>query len=315
MRTHSHAGTRARGASRRPLVVAIFAGVLLGAVADARAEDVAGAAKDFQRGRIAFDAKSYREAALLFESAFRKSPRGPAMYGAGLCWQLAEDLPRAADALATALSVGGLAPPDEADAKTQLAAVERQVARLDLSAPAGARMSVAHVTDATPPVRVHVIAGGHDVRVTFADGRTLTRSVTASAGSVQSIDLGPAPPAATAAAATSPPPPSTLRTAGWVSGGVGVALAGTAVFLGFRALGARDDFDASDHTSQTLHDKAASLRAWTNVAWAGAALAGGLGLTLLLTAPSAPEPSRATSTGGRMVLSANASGVAFRLAF
>jgi hypothetical protein len=78
----------------------------------------------------------------------------------------------------------------------------------------------------------------------------------------------------------------TQRTWGFVALGAGAVLAGTAIFLGTRTLAARDDYNASGLHDVDAHDRAVSLRLWTNVAWGGAALGAGTGVVLLLTTPS-----------------------------
>jgi hypothetical protein len=72
---------------------------------------------------------------------------------------------------------------------------------------------------------------------------------------------------------------------GWVGVGVGVVAAGMAVYLGTQALAAQDAYLA-ERSSTELRSRAVDAQFRTNVAWAGAGLAGGLGVVLLLTSPT-----------------------------
>ena len=76
------------------------------------------------------------------------------------------------------------------------------------------------------------------------------------------------------------------KTWGWVSVGASVALSGAAIFLGVRALSARDRYTASNNTNTDAYNEASDLRLATNLLWGGATVAGATGLVLLLTAPT-----------------------------
>jgi len=95
----------------------------------------------------------------------------------------------------------------------------------------------------------------------------------------------PAPPPFTEPPA-SPNESSATATVGWVSLATGVALSGTAIFLGTRFLAAKSDYEDREPSSRSARERAATLRTWTNVAWGGAALTGGVGLALLLASPT-----------------------------
>jgi hypothetical protein len=87
-----------------------------------------------------------------------------------------------------------------------------------------------------------------------------------------------------------PPPPAegglgTQRVLAWLLVGAGAAAAGGAIALGVATLDARDDFEASGRTDAELRDRTLALRDWTNVAWIGAAVIGGVGIVLEMTAP------------------------------
>jgi hypothetical protein len=98
--------------------------------------------------------------------------------------------------------------------------------------------------------------------------------------------LGPRPPPL-------PPRPyrSAQRTAGWISLGLSAVFSGVTVATGVAALSARNTFLASGDLDRAAHDRAASLRTWTNVVLAAAAATGIAGIALVVTAPSRPRAS------------------------
>lgn len=60
------------------------------------------------------------------------------------------------------------------------------------------------------------------------------------------------------------------------------------MFFGLRTLSARNDFEDSERTDADAHDRAVSSRTLTNVAFGLAAVAGGVGVYLLLSDGGAP---------------------------
>jgi hypothetical protein len=91
-----------------------------------------------------------------------------------------------------------------------------------------------------------------------------------------------------------------MPTLGWVALGTGVAFGVGAVVLGASALSARDDWNASQLTDRSAHDRAVTFRTLTNVAWVGAAAFGVTGVVLLVASPSKPDGAR-TGAGGPFV--------------
>lgn len=69
-----------------------------------------------------------------------------------------------------------------------------------------------------------------------------------------------------------------------MGGGVVIG-GGLGTVFGLSALGARDDFEASQRTDRDAHDKAASMKLLTNVAFIGGGVIAATGLVLVLTAP------------------------------
>jgi tetratricopeptide (TPR) repeat protein len=202
------------------------------------------AAELFEAASAASARGDHVAAATAFEQAYRVAPRGATAFNAAVSWEAARQPERAADAYARALQHDDLAPDARQSAQARLIAL-------------GAVL-------------------GHVVIL----GVRLTRTISLTAGEVFNLDLrpsvAPAPPPNPRPAHSREPtearPPNPWRTAGFVALGAAVALAGTATYLGISALDARDEFVDSGETSRSAHDRAASLRTWTNVAWAGAGI-------------------------------------------
>jgi hypothetical protein len=288
----------------RRLLVLIVIGCVFAVVRPALAQSSQELARQkFAEAVASHQQGDYAGAAGLFEEAYRLAPAAGAKFNAAVSWDAANELPRAADAYETALAMGGLVVEQAEQARERLSALERVLGYLRIDEPMGALISVAHVERAPVPLRVHLRPGTHTITLE-AGGTTRTHEVNVGAGEAQRAAFdAPAPrvretPRAAPVAATAPLPPprerverdtgSAQRTWGWVAIGAGVVFAGAAVVLGLQTLDAREEWEQTDKGPEH-HDKrerAVTFRALTNVAWGGAALAGGAGLALLLTAPS-----------------------------
>jgi hypothetical protein len=265
----------------------------------------AAAADFFRAGRAAYARKDYRAAATAFDAAFREAPHAAVKYNAALAWELAREPARAADAFEAALASGqGLSAEQEKDARARLGRLEDDLARLEVAAPPGTLVSVAHLERAQAPLAAHVAAGDHELVASLPDGGERRRRVRAQVGKVTSVRFAAAAETAagstrtdtsadSAAAVTTVDAPSAqrasdgsaLRTAGWVTIGFGGASAIAAVALGVAALDARDDWEA-DNTpgNQETLDRAATLRTWTNVAWVAAGTFAAAGVIMIVVA-------------------------------
>lgn len=275
-----------------------FLAVVLFASA-AAADDVATATETFRTGTAAYARGDYKAAALSFELSHKMAPHAVALYNAGLAWEASGDAPRAADDYDSALGRDQLDDRQRADAKKRLTALRATLGRLRITAPAGAVVSVRHVERASAPLRVHLTPGSHEVRVVYADGRDEVRPIDVQAGAEVPIELQEPAASVTSAPAGKPRAAqpggadraqpasggSLRKTLGFVAAGVGVAAVGTGVALGFVAVGARDDFEASGRHDADAHDRAATMRTLANIGlFAGGALVVG-GVVLVLTAP------------------------------
>lgn len=282
----------------------------------AAADPEAAAVREFREGQQAYARGDFRAAAQRFEAAFRTDPRGAIVFNAGLSWQAAGEPARAADDYAFALATTDLPTDNAADARTRLGALEQSLGRIDVTAPPGARVSVAHADRLPPPAHVHVAPGRYTVTVLLADDSTRQRSVSVRAGEWAHLDFPPdhdaAPAAAPAPQQVEPPPSSTpaapestasaspgssQRTWGWITLGVAGVLAGVSTWLTVDFFNANAQNDK--YRQQSTHDDAVAAATRLDVGLAATVVAAGVGVALLLTAPSAPTPVavRATPTG------------------
>lgn len=284
--------------------VSLAAALALSVCASSAAtEGTAQASKQFDRATKAAARGDYAEAADAFEQAYRLAPHGATLFNAALAWEAAGDRARAADAYAGALDRGGLADSQEKDARKRLRALESRLGRLDITGPAGTLVSVAHAERVPVPVRVHVDRGQHEVRFWPPGGKGQVRLVTAGA---EPVELRFEPAGDTARKEPEPRKPEqehqlpqrpSASVAAWTAIGAGVALAGATTYLGLEALSARNEFYDSGRTDAHAHDRAESLRTWTNVTLVGAVAATGLGVYLLVRTPeAATSPSSARAS-------------------
>lgn len=267
------------------------------------ADPGAAAVREFHEGQQAYARGDFKDAAQRFEAAFRDDPRGAIVFNAGLSWQAAGEPARAADDFAFALATTDLPSENAADARTRLGALEKSLGRIDVSAPAGARVSVAHADRLPPPAHVHVAPGRYAVTVFLADDSTRQRSVSVRAGEWAHLDFeteptaappptpapvsddAPAPAPATpepAAAASSGS--SSQRTWAWITLGAAGVLAGVSTWLTVQFFDANATNDQK-RTTQT-HDDAVAAATRLDVSLAATLVVAGVGIGLLLTAPS-----------------------------
>jgi hypothetical protein len=281
------------------------AGFVLAALAatEARADKPApDAAAFFEEGASAYSRGDYRAAALAFEEANRRVPSGSTLYNAAIAWEQARNPAQAADDFDAALADTALDERHQREARAHLATLERRLGRIDLTAEASVVVSIAHVTRARVPLRVHLLPGTYDLRAEYASGRSTTQAVSVEAQKVQAILLlgdepptKPAPspppkplPAREASNEPAPPPPppiDTARTVGWIALGTAGVGAATATIFGLVALNGKSDFDTSGATDRDAHDRAYTFRAAANVAWITTAACAVTAAVLLLVAP------------------------------
>ncbi len=256
------------------LLVALWAAP---AGADERVEEASGW---FRQGEAAFRRGDSRVAAESFEQAHRLIPHGATVYNAGLAWAAAGERARAAQAFDEALERGGLSDNQAKDARKRLRELRPTLGRVRIAAPAGSSVNVAHLRGENAPVSVFLVPGTYQIEVTLEDGQSLSETRDVSLGDQEVVIRPPQEDSERVAA------PSSRRTYGWVAVGGAVALSSAGVYLGIEALDARDQFNESGHTDADAHDRAASLRLWTNVAWAAAGASAVTGIVLLMGSES-----------------------------
>ncbi len=281
---------------RKCSVPLLAACLTLCAVTPARAEPDKSAARElFRAGEAAFTRHQYRAAALAFEAADEKAASGGSMYNAAIAWLQAGEPARAADAFERALASGELLDGRLGDAQKRLAALERKLGVLVVTGPATVSITVAHLTGARPPRRVHLRPGNHVVHSSLANGEHATRVVRVVAAQETKVAIGaptssgPAEP--TRPTKKQPAPASDARAQarssssplGWILVSAGAASALTGAFRLTRGLSARDKFEDSDRIDSDAHDRAIRYRTWSTVTLFGGAALAGTGAVLLLT--------------------------------
>jgi len=248
------------------------------------------AAQLFEAAAAASARGDHAAAATAFEQAYRLGPRGATIFNAALSWEAAGKTERAADAYAHALSHQDLAADARERAEQRLTELRPSLGVLNIETVPGLSVDVAHVALAKAPLEVHLLPGRYKVVIHDAEGVLGEREVTLAPGQRAELNLvgqlrprvreAPAPPP------REPPPSTTAKTTGFVLLGTSALAAGAAVYLGVSALSARDEFVDSGETDRDAHDRAATLRTLTNVAWVGAGALAVTGGVLLLVAPS-----------------------------
>jgi hypothetical protein len=252
-------------------------------------EDPTTAAAMFKAASAAFSRGEYRAAATAFEEADRRAPRAAAIYNAALAWDEAHENARAADDYALALERKDIAAASASRARERLTILAKSLVVAEVVAP-GATIAIGHARRPAP-TKVYLAPGEYTVTAIWPDGHQDSKKVSLESSQTIAFDPPPPPAVVVEKPIEKPRPVVTVSHAqqnvGIVMLATGVVGAGAAVYLGVRALSARDEFYASGHTDRDARDRAASLRTWTNVAWVSAGVLGAAGAILIVTAPRA----------------------------
>jgi hypothetical protein len=253
------------------------------------ADDAADAAARFQEGRSKYAAGRYEEAAKLFEQANALAPHPATLFNAATAWDQAGDSARAADAYQGALE-GELDAESLDTAKKRLDELAPRLGVLEVSAPAGAEVTVDERVRRKFPARIYVLPGVKSVRCALPDGRWFKKEFEVGAGQREIIEL--TPPEAPQRRVE--PPPSTdssgaWTVAGWVGVGLSAGLAVTSALVWQKAKSERDDLIAGDASAR---GRAQTLQTWTNVTLVSSIALGAAGVTVLVL-----RPGRAKETG------------------
>jgi tetratricopeptide (TPR) repeat protein len=270
-------------------------------------------ARLFKEGQASYAAGNYRAAAESFAAANALAPRGACLYNEGMSWLGAGERARAADAFDQALELEHFEPALEAEARAELSKLQKELATVSLTEPAGGVASVAHVHDARLPLRFHLEPGTYDVDFKGPGGELGTHPLRAVAGEQLSVRLEVpppvvAPPRIVEVVRPAPPERRSTRPWGWAAVGLAGVCAGVSTYMGVQALSAKNSYVATNDTDVGAYDRAATLRTATNVGWAVAAVSAAGGAWLLLRS----EPH---STVSEVRVSASPSAVALRLSF
>lgn len=268
----------------------------------AKDDETVAAGETFRAAADAYARGDFEAAARSFEVSHRLAPHPNAIYNAGLAWQAAGKIARAADALTEALAMDAVSEAQRTDGEARLTELAPKLGIAHVVAPAGTRVTLAHADEKPTPASIHLGPGAHEVSALLPDGRTVSRKIEIAAGEEIDLDftsaVAPAPDPVLAPndipkpEAGDPPPPARNEAqwvSGWVLAGAGIVAGGVAIGLGVAALQARDDFEASANTDRDAHDAAATLRTTTNVMWAAAGALAVTGTLLLVFSGSEPE--------------------------
>jgi hypothetical protein len=255
-----------------------------------------------QDARAAYAKGDYDRAAELFDQANRLAPFAELRYNAALAWDQAGEKARAADAYEGAVRRGGLDDERARESGARLAELKRELCYVRVERPVRATVSVAHVQKAPVPVELHLPSGTHELTFELPDGRVEKKTIEARAGEALSVGVSFAEPnqLATRERPESPQPTvkdesgTSTRTWGFVLVGTGVVLGGVSTYLGFKTLDEQKTFDDSGYRDVDAHDRGVTYRTWTNVALAGAVVAAGTGVTLLLVGSGSKKRSAQT---------------------
>ena len=251
----------------------------------------------FQEAAQAYQEGRYSAAASLFEAADRLAPHASVRYNAATAWEQAGEEARAATGYEAVLALDSLDDSRRATARERLQALAQRLGKIRIREPLGALVTVDHVQRAPVPVTFYLRPGSYELDVAYRGTNSQT-SASVLAGEEKEVELNlplavlPVEPTPSVPLTPVPPAPrptedGTLqKTWGWVSVGAGVALSGAAIFMGVRALNAKERFVASGNTDADARQEASDLRLTSNILWGGAAAAGATGLVLLLTAPT-----------------------------
>ncbi len=253
------------------------------------------AKRKFEKGIELFQRGAHGDAAQSFYAAYRLSPHPDSLYNAGLAWELAGSLAKAATAYEISLE-GDLKPKAREDATRRLRQLAGELGRVELSVPEGSTVRVLGFVIRTPSTTLYLEPGQHRIGVTLRNGASADRRVATEAGetTVVLVELprgdGASPPEPSEVATPKPRAKeqsgNSTATIGWIALGVAGAASGAAVVLGIQALRARDQYEGSRNTDGDARQRAEELRLWTNIAWGTAALSGASGAVILMTLPS-----------------------------
>lgn len=189
------------------LVGTMYAGSVYAQDAQPSPERIKAAAEEFDRGRRAYLAKDFEQAAIHFENAYRDAPRAETLRLAIRARRDAKQIARAA----TLAAIAQARYPDDAAsmqfAKETLDSAAPQLHEYDIDCSSECAIAadgrVVSQSDALHH-RIFLDPGAHDLGVSFGEGRSTEKKVDAKKGGKETLSFEAPPPAKVE---TPPPPP------------------------------------------------------------------------------------------------------------
>ncbi|MDB4997673.1 MAG: hypothetical protein JWM74_5105, partial [Myxococcaceae bacterium] len=131
----------------------------------------------YNLGTQAYAAHKFADAATSFEAAASYKAHAVTLFTAGLAWEQAGQPEHAADAFGRALDVPGLSGEQLAQAKEKLAALEKKLGVVTITAPEGWRVHLDAFTEVGAPARLHGAPGLHTLFVRAPGKEPVKRGV------------------------------------------------------------------------------------------------------------------------------------------
>lgn len=179
------------------LIGAMYAGTAHAQDAQPSPERIKAAAEEFDRGRRAYLAKDFEQAAVHFENAYRDAPSAPTIRLAIRARRDAKQLARAATlaAIAQARYPEDAASMQYAKETLDVAGPQLHEYAIDCSSECAiaADGRVVSQSDALHH-RIFLDAGGHDLGVSFGEGRSTAKKIDAKKGGKDSLSFEAPPP-------------------------------------------------------------------------------------------------------------------------
>lgn len=289
----------------RPVGIVALSGLvaLLGLAPEARAQsdsETQVAAQFFEAGAAAAKKGEFRVCAEAFTEAHKRAPHGATLYNAAMCWEGAKDRVRAANGYAASLKLGGLSDAQSKQAKKKLADLQAALGKLEVSEPKGTRASVGPIAQTPIPFETFVEPGDHEIKLEGPEGEIIERNVSVAAGQLKVVKLEldkddpvGAPTRSTPTEPTSDSAGNLQRTVGYVLVGASAAAAGVGLGFYVSALGAKQQFDDSNHKDAAARQDAIDRYGVARAFWIGAGVGAAAGVALIVLAPKKAAPASA----------------------
>jgi hypothetical protein len=290
----------------------LFAALFAPTLAHAANTDRERAESLFREGRAAAQSGDWAAACAKFDESERLDPSPGTMLNLGDCSEHLGKLVIARDHFRAAIDKLGPHDARLAPAKERLRVLEEKIARLTVTiaagAPEGTRVTLdGHALEGGEIGRAMTLDPGEHTLVLTSPGRPdVRRTITLAEGASESVALAPGE-APVVAPPPAPPAPAShgtsMRTAGWIIGGVGVAGLVVAGVSGLVLMSEKSTVDGGCHgkidCSPDALDAINANRTWVvvnTVAWiVGAAGVAG-GLVLVLASPSGGASAKVGAT-------------------